>query len=432
MEKRGNTIGRRSFIQHTVLGIAGIPLIPGTFTNVAPSDKVRMAIIGLGPQGNSHLKWFNELPDVEIVALCDVDKVRLEETHQRFLSMNPNARIRTYTDFRHVLDRNDIDAVACTTPDHWHALIAIMAFQAGKDVYGEKPLSYTHAEGQAMLKSRERHKSVFQLGTQIHARENYHRIAEIIQSGYLGKIHLVRLWKTGGSPGLGFPKPENPPDTLDWNMWLGPAPYEAYTPVRCHGSYRYFLDYSGGVFADFWCHIADILYMSLHPKGLHSIESRGERPYDGIADAPRRIDADFKFENLDVCWTTTPPPVSGADKMHIGAHFEGENGTLTCDYNTCTIRIGNEVLGDIPEIPKTLARSPGHQRNFIDSVKSRRQPESSLSYAREMTVPMHLAIISFRLKRKLQWDSLNERFTRDDAANYLLSRACRAPWELPE
>ncbi|MEN6455518.1 MAG: hypothetical protein ABFD10_14775 [Prolixibacteraceae bacterium] len=272
MEKRSNTIGRRSFIQHAALGIAGIPLISGTFRNVAPSDKVRMAIIG----------------------------------------------------------------------------------------------------------------------------------------------------------------PENPPDTLNWNKWLGPAPYEAYTPVRCHGSYRYFLDYSGGVFADFWCHIADILYMSLHPKGLYSIESRGERPYDGIADAPKWIDANFMFENLDVCWTTTPLPVPGADKMHIGAHFEGENGTLTCDYNTCTIRIGNEVLGDIPEIPKTLARSPGHQRNFIDAVKSRRQPESNLSYAREMTIPMHLAIISFRLKRKLQWDSLSERFAGDDAANYLLSRACRAPWVLPE
>ena len=378
------------------------------------------------------LEWFNALSDVEVVALCDVDKVRLGMTQKRLLSINQNARVETYSDFRKILERKDIDVITCATPDHWHALIAIMAFQSGKDVYGEKPLSYTIEEGRAMLKSLNRNKSIFQLGTQIHAGDNYHRVTEIIQSGKLGKIHTVRLWRTGGSPGLGFPQNETPPDTLDWNMWLGPAPYEEYTPVRCHDTFRYFLDYSGGVFADFWCHIADIMYMSLHPKGLTSIESRGDRPHDGIADAPRWIDVDFKFKDLDVYWTTEPPNIPGADKMEIGAHFEGTDGSLTCDYDTCVIRIAGEVMNDIPEVPKTIVRSPGHQRNFIDSVKSRQQPESNLLYARDMTIPMHLAIISYRLKRKLNWDSMKEQFIGDDAANYLLSRAYRAPWTLPE
>jgi len=170
--------------------------------------------------------------------------------------------------------------------------------------------------------------------------------------------------------------------------------------------------------------------MSVHPAGLYSIESRGERPYDGIADAPRWIDVDFKFKDLDVFWTTQPPAIPGAEKMSIGAHFEGDKGTLTCDYTTRAIRIGNETVNDIPEIPKTIERSPGHQKNFIDSVKSRRLPESNLIYAREMTIPMHLAIISFRLKRKLLWDSVNEKFIGDDAANYLLSRRYRSPWTL--
>ncbi len=421
---------RRNFIHQTSLGILGLPLLRGTFRLAAPSDRIRIAIIGLGPQGLSHLKWFSALPEIEIAALCDVDQGRLAEAHKQLQTHRPNTRTDGYTDFRSVIDRKDVDAISCATPDHWHALIAIMAFQSGKDVYGEKPLSYTLAEGQAMLKSLNRNQSVFQLGTQIHARENYHRITEIIQSGYLGNIHTVRLWKNGGSPGLGFPLPETPPPNLDWNMWLGPAPWSEYIPVRCHGSYRYFLEYSGGVFADFWCHIADIVYMSLHPKGLFSIESRGERPYDGIADAPEWIDTDLKFENLDVYWTTIPPKVEGADKMSIGAHFEGTNGTLTCDYNNCVIRIGKETMNDIPEIPKTLPRSPGHQQNFTDAVKSRQQPESNLLYAREMTIPMHLALISFRLKRKLNWDPLHEQFTGDDAANYLLSRAYRSPWKL--
>jgi len=425
-------IDRRRFLNSTALGILGIPLLSSTFRTFAPSDKVRVAHIGLGSQGISHMNWFNALPDVEIVALCDVDKIRLDQSFKQLGRDNKNSRVDTYSDFRRILDRNDIDAITCATPDHWHALIAIMAFQSGKDVYGEKPLSYTLDEGRAMLKSLKKNNSVFQLGTQIHAGENYHRVAEIIQSGVLGKIDTVRLWKNGGTEGLGFPPNETPPSTLDWNMWLGPAPYQEYTPVRCHESYRSFFDYSGGVFADFWCHIADIMFMSIHPNGLYSVESKGERPSDGIADTPRWIDVAFKFKDLDVYWTTTPPPVPGADKMSIGAHFEGTKGSLTCDYSTRVIRIGNEVLNDITEVPKTIIRSPGHQRNFVDSVKSRQQPESNLSYAREMTIPMHLALISFRLRRKLQWDSLKEQFIGDEAANYLLSRAYRSPWSLPK
>ncbi|HBE43848.1 MAG TPA: gfo/Idh/MocA family oxidoreductase [Bacteroidales bacterium] len=429
--KKVSKITRRRFITGSAIGVLGLPFLSLSGRNVAPGDRVRVAVIGLGSQGRSHMNWFNALPEVEIAALCDVDKIRLENAARQLKSVNPEAAPDLYTDFRKILDRKDIDAVTCATPDHWHALIAIMAFQAGKDVYGEKPLTYSLTEGQAMLTHLKNNNSIFQLGTQIHAGENFHRVAEIIQSGALGKIHTVRLWKTGGSPGLGFPQNETPPETLDWDMWLGPAPYAEYTPVRCHGTYRHFFDYSGGVFADFWCHIADIMFMSIHPKGLYSIESRGERSYDGISDTPRWIDVDFRFKDLDVYWTTIPPDVPDSDKMHIGAHFEGSNGSLTCDYNNRLISIGNEIVNDIPEIPVTIPRSPGHQQNFIDSVKSRIQPESNLDYVREMTIPMHLAVISFRLKRKLEWDSTNETFTGDSAASYLLSRAYRKPWSLP-
>jgi predicted dehydrogenase len=423
-------INRRKFIERGALGLMGLPLLSSGLRSVAPSDRVRVAVIGLGSQGRSHMTWFNNLPEVEIAALCDLDTIRLERARSQLQKINPDSRAEIFSDFRHILDRKDIDVVTCATPDHWHALIAIMAFQSGKDVYGEKPLSYSLAEGQAMLESLEKNNRTFQLGTQIHAGDNYHRVTEILQSGKLGKIHTVRLWKTGGSPGLGFPPTQDPPETLDWDMWLGPAPYEEYTPVKCHDTYRHFLDYSGGVFADFWCHIADILFMSIQPKGLFSIESRGERPYDGIADTPKWIDVDFKFNDLDVFWTTTPPEAPGSDKMHIGAHFEGTEGNLTCDYFSRFIKIGNEILTDLPDVPVTLPRSPGHQQNFIDALKSGSQPESNLHYAREMTIPMHLALISFRLKRKLAWDSEKEDFIGDRAASYLLSREYRKPWIL--
>ncbi|MFA7154426.1 MAG: Gfo/Idh/MocA family oxidoreductase [Proteiniphilum sp.] len=428
---------RRHFLKSTGLGLMGYPLITNACLKaiedtVPPSDRIRVAHIGTGNMGGAHINWFTRFPDVETVALCDVDQTHLENAQKRLASVNPLAKPDTYTDFRHIMDRKDIDVVTCATPDHWHALIALMAFESGKDVYGEKPLSFSAHEGNVMLQSIKKYDRIFQLGTHIHAGDNYHRVAEIIQSGVLGKIHTVRLWKKGGSPGLGFPQNEEPPKTLDWNMWLGPAPYAEYTPVRCHRTFRYFFDYSGGVFGDFWCHIADIMHMSLSPKGLHSIDARGEIPTDGIADTPKWIDVDFKFKDLDVFWTTTPPPeVEGAEGMHIGAHFEGENGTLTCDYETRRVTIGNEVMNDVQEVAITLPRSPGHQRNFLDSVKSRIQPESNLEYAREMTLPMHLALISFRLKRKLTWDSAKERFVDDAAANFLLSREYREPWSLP-
>jgi predicted dehydrogenase len=427
----GPNMKRRRFLKNSAIGLIGFPLMASRFRSIAPSDKIRLAHIGMGNMGRAHLNWFSDFDDVETVALCDVDELRLREKLKLLQEKRPDTKTDTYTDFRHVLDRKDIDVITCATPDHWHALVAIMAFQSGKDVYGEKPLSYSVKEGQVMKKHLDENQAVFQLGTQIHAGENYHRVAEIVQSGYLGKIHTVRLWKTGGSPGLGFPAPQTPPGTLDWVMWTGPAPLAEYTPVRCHGTFRYFFDYSGGVFGDFWCHIADIVYMSIHPGGLYSIDTRGDRPWDGIADTPRWIEADFKFRDLDLYWTTTPPPVPGAEKMYIGAHFEGTDGSLTCDYNTRTIRIGNEVMDDIPGLPRTLPRSPGHQRNFLDAVRSREQPESNLAYVRGMTLPMHLALISFRLKRKLKWNSQTEEFEGDAAANYLLSRAYRAPWELP-
>lgn len=427
--KSKSNFNRRKFLKTAGIGMLGFPLITKALSNVAPSDKIRVAHIGTGSMGRSHIIWFSDFPDVETVALCDVNKLRLNDAKKLLQSHNPSANPDLYTDFRYIIDRKDIDVVTCATPDHWHALVAIMAFESGKDVYGEKPLSYSPREGQVMLGALKHYNRIFQLGTQIHAGENYHRVAEIIRSGALGKINTVRLWKTGGTAGLGFPPNETPPEHLDWDMWLGPAPYSEYTPVKYHG-FRFFLDYSGGVFADFWCHIADVMYMSVSPENLTSIEARGEID-DGIANTPKWIDVDFKFKDLDVHWTTTPPKVPNAENMDLGAHFEGEKGTLTCDYESCIIKIGNESFSDLPEVPKTLTRSPGHQRNFLDAVKSRNQPESNLEYARKMTLPMHLALISFRLKRKLNWDSVREEFKNDPAANFLLARKYRSPWELP-
>jgi len=427
---RPGPLGRREFVRQAATGAAGLTLLSRRAGATPPSDKIVVAHIGVNGMGRNHIRWFAGLEDVEVAALCDVDGGHLGKAMETLYDIRPGSRTEAYLDFRRVLDRKDIDAITCATPDHWHALVAVMAFQSGKDVYGEKPLTYSAQEGRVMLDSLERHDRIFQLGNQIHASDNYHRVVELVRSGVLGEVRTVHLWKTGGSPDLGFPANEAPPGALDFDMWLGPSREVEYNPARCHFSYRYFLEYSGGIYQDFWCHIADVAFWALQPKGLRRISARGESPIDGIADAPAWIDVDFAFDGLDIHWTTEPPDLPGAAERGIGAYFIGTKGTLVCDYGTREIRLDGEVLEDLPEVPETIPRSPGHQQNFVDSVKSRIHPESNLAYARGMTLPMHLGLISWRLRRPLEWDAEKERFVNDRAADYLLSRNYRAPWTL--
>jgi predicted dehydrogenase len=421
-------LSRRQFLKQSSIGVLGMTILPEGLRKIAPSDKLRVAHIGLGGMGTQHLKWFANLPEVEIAALCDVDETHLAAAQKTLAGIQPNAKPDTFADFRRILERKDIDAITCATPDHWHAQVAMLAFEAGKDVYGEKPLSYTVREGQQMLKSLQHHDRIFQLGTQIHAGDNYHRVAEIIQAGAIGKVHTVRLWKTGTPPVLGPAQYQTPPSTLNWDFWQGPAPVSAYTPERCHFTYRYFMDYSGGVFQDFWCHIADIVWWAISPQNLSSVVARGEVS-EGIGDTPKWIEVDYAFEGLKLHWTSTPPNVPGAAEKGIGAYFEGDKGTLLCDYNSRQITIGGIVMNDVEGVPKRIVRSPGHQQNFVDAVKSRQQPESNLAYARQMTMPMHLGLIAWRLGRTLEWNAKKEKFRHDAEANQFLSRSYRKGYD---
>jgi predicted dehydrogenase len=420
---------RRDFIKKSSLGVLGISLMPTLYRKVAPSDRLRIAHIGVGGMGNNHIQWFAALPEVEIAALCDVDANHLAGSMKNLEKLQPGKAVDAYEDFRRILDRKDIDAITCATPDHWHAQIASLAFQAGMNVYGEKPLSYDIGEGQMMLRELERNKRVFQLGTQIHATENYHRVAELIKAGVIGKVHTVRLWKNQQPPLLTNSGEQKPPAHFNYDFWLGPAPQTPYIPERTHLSYRYFLDYSGGVYADFWCHIADIAWWAVEPHGLKSVEAHGTVA-GGFANTPGQISIDYRFEGLDLFWTTQPPDVPGAAERNIGAYFEGEKGTLICDYESREIKIAGETMTDVTAVPKSIVRSPGHQQDFVNAVKKRSQPESDLAYAREMTLPMHLGLISWRLGRKLQWDSVQERCIDDSEANTMLSRKARRKWRL--
>lgn len=424
------TITRRRFLAAAAGTALGLPLLSTRARAASPNEKIVVAHVGVGSMGTGHVSWFAGEPDVETAAVCDVDSARAEVALAHLKRIRPDTKAVVETDFRRLLERKDIDVISCATPDHWHALVAILAFQAGKHVYGEKPLSYDMGEAQTMLHTRERYNRVFQLGTQIHATENYHRIVELLRSGAIGKVHTVRLWSAGGNPNVGFPPDSEPPPTLDWNMWLGPAPWRRFNPVIHPHGFRHFWDFSGGTFADIWCHIADLPFWALDLGEPKTVVATGEDPLDHVVTTPANIDAEVDFGDVRVIWESKLPDVRGAD---AGAgrliHFAGDRGELTCDYDKRTLYIDGKELNDIPEVPKTLPRSPGHVRNFLDCVKSGGTPESNISHAYRLTLPMYMGCIAYRLGRKLQWDSTKKEFVNDDAANRMRHRPYRAPWD---
>jgi len=406
--------------------------LAATVRPASANARIGVAHVGVGGMGQAHVGWFAAQPDTDILAVCDVDAERLAATKARIEQLRPGTKVDAYQDFRHLLDRPDIDVITTATPDHWHATIAVMAFEAGKDVYGEKPLSHNYAEARTMERVCHRTGRIFQLGTQIHAGDNYHRCVELVRSGVLGKLHTIRLWKTGGSPGLGYPANEPPPESLDWDLWLGPAPFRDYNPAIQPKNFRHFWDYSGGVYADFWCHIADLAFWAVEDlQAPRTVVARGTTPADGLAETPNWIELDYDFGDIQLEWRTDPPDDPLVGGRGIGVQFIGSEGSLVADYTSRAIRLGDEVLGDLDDVPQTIERSPGHQRQFLDSVHSRVEPGSNISFARRMTTGLFLGEIAFRLGRPLTWDAAKEQFVGDPEADRLLSRPPRAPWHLP-
>jgi len=426
---------RRRFLANATAGLAGValglPALSRRTWAVPASEKIVVAHIGVGGMGRGHVNWFAHHPDVETAAVCDVDSAKAEAALAQLREIHPDTKAVAETDFRRLLDRPDIDAITYATPDHWHALNAILAFQAGKHVYGEKPLSYDLAEGQAMLRACRRYGKVFQLGTQIHAGENYHRVVELLRAGVIGPVSEVHLWKGGGNPAPGFPADCDPPATLNWDMWLGPAPWRPYNPGICPFQFRYYWDFSAGVFGDFWCHIADLAFWALDPGAPRRVKATGDQPLGSMVTTPGFVEAEFEFAHLKMTWSSHVPDIPGVNGRDPGARFVGSRGELLAGYDWRIIRVGGADKEDIPEVPVSLPRSPGHQRNFLDAIRKGGTTESNLEYAVQMALPMHLASISCRLGRPLTWDADRQEFVGDDAANRMRHRPYRAPWVLP-
>ncbi len=447
-------ITRRTFLNNaaSVAGAAAaFPyIVPssamGGAGNVAPSNRIVMGCIGTGNQGTNDLKDFLQDSRVQIVAVCDVNrqsngywdnriggrepaKVIVTEHYTRTSAPGAYKGCRAYEDFRDVLARDDIDVVLIAIPDHWHSIAVIEAAKAGKDIYGEKPLSLTIGEGRAMSDAVHRYGRVFQTGSQQRSDHNFRRACELVRNGRIGKLHTVRCGLPGGTPDISKQghrdKPESVPDGFNYDMWLGPAPYAPYCPARCHVNFRWILDYSGGQVTDWGGHHPDIAQWGMGTENTGPVEinnAKGEFARDGLYNTA----SSFYFE----CIYKNGVKLIISNKVRGGVTFEGDEGWVWADRGRHDANPKSLLESVIKPDEIHLYRSDNHARNFIDCVISRDEPAAPIETAHRSITTVHLGNIAMRLERDLKWNPDAERFVNDDGADRMLSRTMRSPWRV--
>jgi predicted dehydrogenase len=398
-----------------------------------PNDTIVLGFIGVGGMGSGLLRIFKKFDDVKVAAVCDVYEPHLLKAKDS-AGNAPN----TFHDFRHVLDRKDIDAVVVATPDHWHSIPTIMACQAGKDVYCEKPLAYRIGEGRAMVKAAEQHQRVTQMGNLIHASENYRRVVEIVRSGVLGTITKTRVWMAvnrNTRESLGNPADGSPPPGLDYDFWLGPAPNRPFNRNRFTFNWRYFWDYGGGILTDFCCHIVDLVHWAMEVDAPETITAAGGRyALQDNAETPDTLEVLYHYpkgeKGFDMVWSQTCSSSHGFDGKSPGIAFQGTRGTLAANYDSFQIfpEKGEEITLPEPSLP----RSVGHHREWLDAIKCRGAASCNFGYGQRLTTVGHLGNIALWTGEKLRWDADRERVTNHAGANrHLMREEYRRPWTIP-
>jgi predicted dehydrogenase len=438
--RRNKNINRRKFLTRaigTAVGVISFPyIVPssalGAAETVAPSNRIVMGCIGVGGQGTNDMQAFLSNPDVQVVAVCDVDTNHRNAAGNIVNEKYDNRDCVTYNDFRELLARRDIDAVMVATPDHWHGLVTVTAAKAGKDIYCEKPLANTITEGRAMCEAVKRYGRVLQTGTQRRSFSGCRFACELVRNGRIGKLQTIRVavpegYAIMGGSFEGVQSPMPVPKGFDYDMWLGPAPWALYTNGRCHFNFRWILDYSGGYITDWGAHFLDIAQWGNGSDltGPIEIKGRGEFPKDGLYNTATSHYVEFKYANgVKVISSAT------ADSKAWGVRFEGTKGWLyVCDDIKAAHpdSLINEVIGP-DEVH--LAHSPGHHRNFLDAVKTRGQTTAPAEVGHRTATICHLANITILTGRKLKWDPQREQIINDPEANRMLSRPMRSPWHL--
>ncbi len=438
MAKRGH-ISRRQFVVTTAgaaLGAVGLAyIVPasalGQADSVAPSERITMGCIGVGWQGGSNLDSFIREKDCQIVAVCDVDKNHMQDAANRVNSHYKNKDCATYHDFRELLARGDIDAVSLGLPDHWHAIPAIEAAKSGKDIFGEKPLSHDLKQGRAMCEAVRRYGRIWQTGSWQRSQAHFRRACELVINGRIGKVTRVEVGLPSGHTDFGQTQGQEAicpaPAQLDYDFWIGPAPYEPYCPARVHKNWRWHLDYGGGQLMDWVGHHVDIAHWGLgfDYTGPHEIEGTGEYPKDGLWNSPTKYRLTAKYPN-DV----TMIIAGGYGDIRGGTKWIGADGWVWVDRGGLDAEPKGILDEEIGPDEIHLYDSPGHWRDFLDCIKSRKTTITPCEVAHRSATPGHLGQIAMLLGRKVRFNPDTEQIIDDPTAASLLGHALRSPWHL--
>lgn len=410
-------------VKGSVLGLNGA---------VPPSDRVTFATIGTGWMGGDHIELFLRIPEVQYVAVCDVDSTHLEAAKATIDKARGNGDCLMFREFEQIAARRDIDAVSIAVPDHWHALISVAMLRAGKDVYGEKPLAYSFREGVAIRDAVAKHRRMWQTGSWQRSVENFRFAAELVRSGKIGKVSRVEVGLPAGHFDFaGTAKRmqiESAPPTLDYERWLGPAPRAQYCPARVHKNWRWNLDYGGGQLMDWIGHHGDIAHwgLGLDDTGPYEVEGHGEYP------------------SRDAVWNTatkfrvTCRYAGGVEMIVAGGHPDIGHGTKWIG-DEGWVRVGRGVMETHPATLNTMRgvrdemkafMEVKHYVEFIRAVKTRERTIAPADVALRSATPGWLGQIAMLTGRKLRWDPKREVIKGDAEAAAMLGRDMRSPWKL--
>jgi predicted dehydrogenase len=434
-------ISRRSFLKRCSLAAAATGL-PAWFVErdfaqeppkTGPNDRPAIALVGCGGQGRGDAA--NAQHYADILAVCDVDANHAAAAVAQYAASGrtPDA----YHDFRKVMARKDIHAIITATPDHWHTLVNLAAAEAGKDTYGEKPMTLTISEGQHLVRAVRKHQTVFQTGTQQRSSARFRLACELVRNGRLGQLTDVTVWLPAGlreGPFAGKPVPSE----LNWDFWLGQAPKVDYVPQRCHVTFRFWYDYAGGTMTDWGPHHNDIVLWALGLPGPTTVEAtHSTEPIPGGYTAYSDYEVHFTYANgvRHTVKTTRDDTIYGGianeNGQRNGIKFEGRDGWLW--VNRSEIEASDPALlsTPLPAGAQRLYKSDNHMRNFMECVRSRQSPVADVEAGHRSASICHLGVISLRLGRKLQWDPGKEKFTGEGAkeASAWLEREMRAPYD---
>jgi predicted dehydrogenase len=438
---RDRMTSRRTFLRTSGSLVAGAALSPLATSPVnaaiSQNEKLTVALIGCKGMGMYNLTDHLKQPGIECAALCDVDNNILQERAKNIQELTGKTPT-LYRDYRQVIDDKAIDIVIIGTPDHWHCLPAVEACEAGKDVYVEKPLANSIAECQVMLKAARRHNRIVQVGQQQRSGQHWQDVVALVQSGKLGTIRKIKTWGYFNY-GKGSPKvADSPvPEGVDYNMWLGPGPEHPFNRNRFHGSWRHFWDHGGGLLTDWGVHLMDIPLWAMKATFPRSVMASGgiySYPNNAI-ETPDTLNVLYDYGTFTLEWDHAGGLSKGIYGRNYGVAFIGNNGTLVAN------REGWEVIAEsendvdktelIPLQPADNASHEKHVKNFIDCVRSRKNPICEIEQGHNVALVAHMGNVAYRTGNKLYWDNEKGKFKDDARANDLLKPAYRRPWQFP-